>query len=101
MINQHAKQGEIENYEIIVDNKFAGANARLIKNLFYSEGIHLFKFEEQGSGVNGYSNGKSTFRIRKNDDETEYSRKMNEINKKIKKKNMQLIKKDTSTIRTM
>ena len=101
LINQHAKPGQIENYEIIVDNKFAGANARLIKNLFYSEGIHLFKFEEQGSGVNGYSNGKFTFRIRKNDDDKEYARKMSEINKKIKKKNMQLIKKDTSTIRTM
>lgn len=98
---QPARPGEIEHYEICVDSKFDGANARYLKNLFYSEGIHLFKFEEKGSGVNGFKNGKFTFRIRKNDLDKNYDKKMDLIKTKIKNKNMKMVKLGDSHIRSM
>ena len=72
-----------------------------MKNLFYSEGIHLFKFEEKGSGVNGFKNGKFTFRIRKNDLDKNYDKKMDLIKTKIKNKNMKMVKLGDSHIRSM
>ena len=82
----------IDYYEISCGDKFDKINPGLLKNAFYSEGIHIFKFEESSNGINGKDKGRFTFRVRKGVNDKEYIDKMERIGNKLKMKNMKLVR---------
>lgn len=81
----------IDYYEINCGDKVDKINMGLLKNAFYSEGIHIFKFEDSSNGINGNKDkGRFTFRVRKGVNDKEYNDKMERIGNKLKMKNMKL-----------
>ena len=83
----------IDYYEIQCGDKFNKMNAGLLKNTFYSEGIHIFKFEEKTNLLNGKTQGRFTFKVRKGENQKEFKDKMEKIENKLKMKDLKLIKK--------
>ena len=87
----------IDYYEIECGDKFSKMNAGLLKNTFYSEGIHIFKFEEKTNLLNGKTQGRFTFKVRKGENQKEFKDKMEKIENKLKMKDLKLIKKVKDT----
>ena len=83
----------IDYYEIECGDKFNKMNTGLLKNTFYSEGIHIFKFEEKTNLLNGKTQGKFTFKVRKGENQKEFNDKMEKIENKLKMKDLKLVKK--------
>jgi hypothetical protein len=84
----------VDYYEIECGDKFNKMNTGLLKNTFYSEGIHIFKFEEKVNLLNGKTQGRFTFKVRKSENQKEFEDKMEKIENKLKQKNLKLVKKD-------
>ena len=82
----------VDYYEIECGDKFNKMNAGLLKNTFYSEGIHIFKFEEKVNLLNGKTQGRFTFKVRKSENQKEFKDKMEKIENKLKLKDLKLVK---------
>lgn len=87
----------IDYYEIECGDKFNKMNTGLLKNTFYSEGIHIFKFEEKTNLLNGKTQGRFTFKVRKGENQKEFNDKMEKIENKLKMKDLKLVKKGGET----
>ena len=90
---QETALSNVDYYEIECGDKFNKMNTGLLKNTFYSEGIHIFKFEEKVNLLNGKTQGRFTFKVRKSENQKEFKDKMEKIENKLKLKNLKLVKK--------
>lgn len=97
------KSNVVDEYQIVVNKSLCGVQSRQIKNMFISEGIHLFNFtENEGDPSRGYNNGGVfKFKVRNGESDPKFKEKMSNIHKKIKTKNMKLEKLSKSHARPL
>lgn len=84
LVQRYPQDKEIESYEIKTKKHFDIVDSGKLKQLFLEKGIHVYKFEEDGSSVNGFQSGKITFKIRKDKNDQEIANKMIGIKNEIK-----------------
>lgn len=74
---------EIEQYEINSKLNFDTVDAGKIKQMFLSQGIHIYNYEDHGSSVNGYQSGRIAFNIRRDKNDHLIQVKINQIKSQI------------------
>lgn len=99
-IGNNSYSRDTEEYQIEVPKDFDKINLKDIKNMFYSEGIHLYRCETKGNNFSNKS-GKILFKIRRDKNDKEYSTKIEKINNKITNNQMALNKTMKRTVKPM
>ena len=82
---------KVTDYEIKMPKNYNKINDVTIKNILHSEGLHSFKFSEEGDIIGG-TKGKFKFEIRNSNNDKFFDLKIKRINSKFKKLDVKLNK---------
>lgn len=84
LIHRFPDDKEVELYELSTKENFIKVDCKTIKKMFLSNGIHMYAFEEDGSTVDGFQKGKISFRIRKDKNDHDTTKKMKQLKEEMK-----------------
>lgn len=84
-------QKSIDKYVISTLKCFNKVTGKELKENFYAKGLHVFNFEEKQDFLN-CQKGVFTFKIRRNEYDSDYDNKISKINKELQKQNMSMSK---------